>query len=321
MRGHSLYLGIALSALSIGVSCPQTTTQNPTAPYTISVPADEVSLTFHASDFNNIPISDLQLSDLRLLDNGRQPRKILAFDSHLNLPIRAGILMDTSRSMLHDLRLNRIIATTYTQHLLHQQTDLAFIMRFDSQWKVLQDWTADEALLDDGIGHIASDQASRLGGTVIFDAIYTACRDQFGKVDTIPTGNFILVFSDGEDNASHARLSDDIDICQQNHTAIYVFSNETKSHFPSAGQKTLIELSSKSGGRVFYDQTETGIMNDLRIIEADQRSQYRLVYKPSNLKPDGSFHHIKLDSPTRGGIITVRSGYYAPHSPESKSTR
>jgi len=35
------------------------------------------------------------------------------------------------------------------------------------------------------------------------------------------------------------------------------------------------------------------------------------VYKPAKIKADGSFHRIQLESPSRGGVITVRSGYYA----------
>ena len=57
--------------------------------------------------------------------------------------------------------------------------------------------------------------------------------------------------------------------------------------------------------------TRETIWNDLRVIDANLRSQYRLVYKPQHFKRDGSFHRIKLDSPTRGGFITTRSGYYA----------
>jgi Ca-activated chloride channel family protein len=89
-----------------------------------------------------------------------------------------------------------------------------------------------------------------------------------------------------------------------------VFSNEKKSRF-SQGQKMLRELVGKSGGRIFFDPAGSEIWHDLQVMEHDQRSQYRIVYKPSNLKLDGSFHRIKLDSPDRGGVITTRSGYYA----------
>ncbi len=127
----------------------------------------------------------------------------------------------------------------------------------------------------------------------------------------VATGNFLLLFSDGLDNASHARIEDDVDICQQTNTAIYVFSAAAKSMFIE-GQTTLTKLAEQTGGRIFFEQTGDGVHDDLRMIEANMRTQYRLVYKPAKLKADGSFHRIELDSTSRSIVITVRSGYYAP---------
>jgi hypothetical protein len=42
------------------------------------------------------------------------------------------------------------------------------------------------------------------------------------------------------------------------------------------------------------------------------RNQYRIAYKPAELKHDGAFHEIELVGPDRVKSITVRSGYYAP---------
>jgi Ca-activated chloride channel homolog len=311
-RKCSTPLGVMLSVMSVlFVAFPQTTKAPATAtdPYTFNVAVDEVSLTFHAADFHGVPMDDLKVDDLRVLDNGKRPRKIVSFEAHQNLPVRFGVLMDTSRSMLGYLRHNQATANEYVTQLLRKQTDRAFVMRFDSESKVLQDWTDDNDALTASLRNIATDHASRLGGTALFDSIYKACRDQFGTADPL-AGNFILLFTDGIDNASHTRLEDDIDICQRANTAIYIFSTEPKSIF-SGGQKTLNELATQTGGIIFFDQTQETIWNDLRVIDANLRSQYRLVYRPGNLKRDGSFHRIKLDSPTRGGVITTRSGYYA----------
>ena len=73
----------------------------------------------------------------------------------------------------------------------------------------------------------------------------------------------------------------------------------------------MTKLTTQTGGIIFFNQPPKDVSDDLRIINANLRTQYRLVYKPQRLKRDGSFHRIKLDSPTRGGVITVRSGYYA----------
>lgn len=314
MVSNSLIFGLALltplAQIKNGEPQPLARPPGNDHPYTLTVPVDEVSLTFHASDFHGVPIEDLTLDDLRLMDDGKRQRRILSFESYRNLPIRAGILFDTSRSMLGDLKRNQEITNLYATHLLRKETDKAFVMRFDFDAQVRQDWTNDSAALAASLRTIAADHASRLGGTALYNAVYTACRDQWTSDPAAVTGNFILLFTDGLDNASHARMQDVIDACQHARTAIYVFTGEPKSRF-SDGQKILDELVKKSGGRIFFDPTGTDIWNDLQIMEHDQRSQYRIVYKPSHLKLDGSFRQIKLDSPTRGGVITTRSGYYA----------
>jgi hypothetical protein len=79
----------------------------------------------------------------------------------------------------------------------------------------------------------------------------------------------------------------------------------------STGPETLAKLAAQSGGRVFHDHdSDAGIYNDLRIIDGNLRNQYRLVYKPAELKPDGSFHPIELKAPRRLDSITIRAGYY-----------
>ncbi len=280
----------------------------------LRVSVDEVSLTFHAADAHGLPINDLKLDELSLLDNGKPPRKILSFQSLQNSPIRAGILMDTSDSMAETRSRDRAIAIKYAQQLLRQQTDHAFVINFDLLSRVAQPWTNDTNALAEGIRNrnVSAGGRGRIGGTAIFDAIYGACLNQFGHIDNAASGNFILLFSDGEDNASHASLKLAVDMCQRTNTAIYAFHPELKSGF-SEGWKTLAELASESGGRVFHDDdSDAMISDDLRTIEADLRNHYRLIYKPPELKQDGSFHRVELKAPERVGSINIRSGYYAP---------
>jgi Ca-activated chloride channel family protein len=281
-------------------------------PYGLSVSVDEVDLSFHAADAHGLPVNDLKLEELSLLDNGRPPAKILAFESLQDLPIRAGILLDTSTSMDEHRAGDRAIAMQYAQRLLRQQTDRAFVMGFGYLAEVPQPWTASPAALTAGIRSVARAGQGGMGGTAIFTAIYQACLNQFGRIDHASSGNFILLFSDGEDNASHAYLEQAVDICQHTNTAIYAFRAESKSGL-SSGPKTLAELAAKTGGRVFFDDDSAAVIdNDLRTIEADLRNQYRLLYKPAELKHDGAYHRIELKGPERVDSIVIRSGYYAP---------
>src|SRR5580698_5678007 len=143
-RRSPVHLGMILATIWGFSLAPIETAQTQIAAadsYTLNVAVDEVSVTFHAADFHGIPMDDLKLEDLRVLDNGKRPRKLVSLEAHKNLPVRFGILVDTSRSMLGYLRRNQAIANEYLTQLLHKETDRAFLMRFDSDSKVLQDWT------------------------------------------------------------------------------------------------------------------------------------------------------------------------------------
>jgi VWFA-related protein len=280
--------------------------------YAFRVSVDEVVLTFHAADVHDLPINDLKLDELSLSDNGRPPRKILAFQSLQDLPLRAGILIDTSDSMAQDLPSNEAISAKYAQRLLRRSTDQAFVIKFSALSEITQPWTSETSALTAGLRRFAATRTSHLRGTALFNAIYQACLNQFGHIDHPGTGNFILLFSDGEDNAGNATLKNVIDVCQHANTAIYAFRTDPKSSF-SSGPKTLADLTSETGGRVFHaDDSEANIDADLKTIEADLRNQYRLIYKPAELTPDGSFHRVDLKAPERVYSLTIRSGYYAP---------
>jgi Ca-activated chloride channel homolog len=308
----------SLLGLTIFANASRTDLQIATAgqqdaqPYGLRVSVDEVVLTFHAADAHDLPINDLKLDELTLSDNGRPPRKILAFQSLQDLPLRAGILIDTSDSMTQDIASNEAISTKYAQRLLRRSTDQAFILKFSALSEITQPWTSDTNALGAGVRRFAATRASHTHGTAIFNAIYQACLNQFGHIDHPGTGNFVLLFSDGEDNASNASLKNAVDSCQHANTAIYAFRTDPKSSF-STGPRTLANLASQTGGRVFHaDDSEAQIDADLKTIEADLRNQYRLIYKPAELTPNGSFHRVELKAPERVYSLTIRSGYYAP---------
>ena len=289
-----------------------TSDQNLTS-YRLRVPVDEVSVSFHAIDGHGLSIDDLKLDELSLTDNGRPPAKILDFQTLRDSAIRAGILMDTSESMREFIAGNRAISIEYAQRLLRRQTDQAFVMDFGYLSGIVEPWTGDPGILAAGVRRVSAGRENPLGGTAMFDTIFRACFNEFGKIDHSATGNFILLFSDGEDNASHTSLREVVDVCQRAHIAIYSFRAESESSFFSGGAKTLAELAEETGGRVFHDHgSKSEVYDDLRTIEADLRNQYWLIYKPAALKHDGSFHRIKLKAPERVDSITIRSGYYAP---------
>ena len=285
------------------------------APYRLNVSVDEVILTFHAADARGLPVNDLKLSDLTLLDNNKPPAAILDFQLQQNFPIRAGILIDTSASMSSHFYRDQSIATQYAQQLLRQQTDQAFVTNFDRTAHLIQSWTSSPTTLTAAIRNTT--HGDPIGGTALFDTLYAACRYQFGEIDHRTSGNFILLFSDGEDNASFLDLETAVDMCQRTNTAIYAFSPDPTS----PGIPTLAQLAAQTGGALFHDNASAAdIFTDLRTIESNLRNQYRLVFRPAALAHDGAFHPIVLATPDRVATLTIRSGYYAP-KPNKQQTQ
>ena len=278
--------------------------------YKMSVKVDEVAITFHATDANGRPVNDLKLEELRLLEESGAAGKLLSLEAKLDLPIRAGLLMDTSTSMQSHRVRDRLIAMEYARKILRQKTDEGFVMDFGHSVTLMQPWTHDGEALALAAREIALSGAD---GTALFDAIFEACHGQFGSIDHAASGNFLLLFTDGEDTASHATLQAAVDMCQRSNTAIYAFVASSRDAGGSTGPAALAALTHETGGRVFHDDDSLADVDaDLRAIDADLRNQYRLLYRPADLKHDGAFHPIVLLGPDRVANVTVRSGYYAP---------
>jgi Ca-activated chloride channel family protein len=281
--------------------------------FSLKLSVDEVNLTFHAADAHGMPVNDLKLEELRILDDGRTPRRVVGFQRLEDAPIHAGILMDTSESMTEQVPRDRAISIKSAELLLRQRADQGFLMDFGYTSKLMTPWTSDSAALARGIRNVAAGKENPLGGTALFDALFRACFSEFSKVDHAASGNFILLFSDGQDNASLTSLQEAVDMCQHSDTAVYVFRATAGTQLFSSGPKTLRELAEQTGGRVFnVGDSDHEIDLDLGFIEAELRNQYRVIYNPAELKHNGMFHRIELQTPERVATISIRSGYYAP---------
>lgn len=278
-------------------------------PYTLNVAVNEVKVTFHVADSKGDPVEHLKKSDVQLTDNGKPQGRFVAFHEYSDLPIRVGFLIDNSPSMNDQLQRTQAIATELATQFFRPNSDRAFVMGFGIDNRVTQDWTGDSNAVSQGITAALSRESYEREGTAMFDAVYKACRDNFPGEAAALSGNFILLFTDGEDNSSHVWEAEAVDMCQRARTAIYVFDPEWKAR-ASRGQQILEDLVSQTGGRVFYE-SKLSVHDALAETVSDMRYQYELIYSPPALKRDGSFHKIKIRCTRPHSQIQSRSGYYA----------
>lgn len=280
-----------------------------TAP-TISTFAREVNLVFTVTDSKGHFITGLKQQNFGLLDDGRPPDRVISFTQQTDLPLRVGVLLDTSNSIRQRFQFEQDAATEFFLQVLHRQ-DAAYVEGFDVRTDLVQDYTNNIDLLNQAIHKLRPG-----GGTAFFDALYLSCRDQMLTLQSkTPVRKAIIVVSDGHDNNSRAEENDAIKMCQRAETIVYTISTNISPTRDQADE-TLRRISEATGGRPFYPNRIEDVAIGFRSIEEELRSQYSLQYRPAEFKQDGSFRTIYLVALDPRYKVRARKGYFAPRAPQ-----
>ena len=270
--------------------------------------ANEVNLIFTVTDKHGHYIPNLRQSDFALLDDQKAPSKVTSFRQQINLPLRVGIVIDASTSIRTRFHFEQQSASEFLLSVIKARSDRAFVMGFDSTPTIEQDWTNNLDGLQTGINRLRPG-----GGTALFDAVYTACRDKLLDVSRgqEPVRKAMVLISDGEDNQSRVRPDEAVKMCQRAETIIYAISTNWT---PTRGQgdKALSQMADATGGQVFFPPTAEEMSNSFHDIEEELRSQYALTYVPADFKYDGGFRPIYLYSNDRRYQVRAKKGYFAP---------
>ena len=274
---------------------------------TIRVFTNEVNLIFTVTDKHGHYIPNLQLNDFALLDDQRAPEKVTSFRQQINLPLRVGIVVDASTSIRTRFQFEQQSATEFLLNILKAKSDRAFIMGFDVTPTIEQDWTNNLDALEAGINRMRPG-----GGTALFDAVYTACRDKLlSERGQEPVRKAMILISDGDDNQSRVHPDEAIKMCQRSETINYANStNWTPSR--GKGDQVLTQMAEDTGGEVFFPPSVEEMSGSFKNIEEELRSQYALTYVPAAFKADGAFRPIYLYCHDRRYTVRARKGYFAP---------
>ena len=274
---------------------------------TIRLGVNEVNLIFTVTDRHGHYIPNLQQRDFALLDDGKAPARVKSFHQQINLPIRVGIVIDASTSIRQRFEFEQQSATEFLLQILKTKSDRAFVMGFDVTPTVTQDWTNNIDGLEAGVNRLRPG-----GGTALFDAVYTACRDKLQDISRgkEPVRKAMVLISDGDDDQSRVYLDEAVKECQRAETIIYTVStNWTPSR--GKGDQVLSQMASETGGQAFFPPSVEDMSKSFSSIEEELRSQYALTYTPADFKEDGAFRPIYLYCNDRRYQARTRKGYFA----------
>jgi len=280
------------------------------ATQTIRAYANEVDLVFTVTDKNGKFITGLNQSSFGLLDNHMPPEAVLHFYQQTNLPLRVGIMLDTSSSIRQRFQFEQESAITFLLQVLHRN-DRAFVEGFDVQTDMEQGFTNNIDLLSQGIHRLRPG-----GGTALYDSLYSACKDQMLTLrEEGVVRKAIVLVSDGDDDFSHALETDAIKECQRAGTIVYAISTDV-SPSRDKGDKVLHDIAEATGGQAFYPIKSEDVALGFISIEEELRSQYLLEYRPANFKLDGAFRTIYLHANDPRYHVRAHTGYFAPKAAE-----
>jgi len=271
-------------------------------------------------------ITDMNKDDFKVFDDGVQ-QEITAFSQPTDLPLRIGMVLDTSNSIRERLKFEQDAAIDFIFNALRRGKDQAFLMTFDDGAQIIRDFTGDTGDIRDTI---LKQRAG--GGTSLYDAVYAA-SDHLLKNSPLPPGpnsdvrRVLVVISDGDDNNSNRSRGESVEMAQRAGVIIYSISTSTdwvtaedekdpsrrisRKYEKGEGDKVMEQLALETGGRAFFPYRVDDLGQSFLDIGDELRHQYALAYSPAGRAPDGKYHTIRIQTDRKEVIVRARKGYYS----------
>ena len=333
--GFPLALAILIAA-SLSAQQPNPPTPPPSPPpqepiqqsqTVIPVRVNLVDVLFTVLDRRNKLVPSLEKQDFKVLEDN-VGQEIRYFSRQSDLPLRIGMLLDTSNSIRDRIKFEQDAANNFLFSVLRRGKDEAFVMTFDDEPQVIQAFTPDTGQLRDQILRTRAG-----GGTAVYDAIYQACEQELSHPPRPPgdqpdvVRRVMILISDGEDNLSSHTRTEAIEMAQRSSVVIYTISTSTqwvtlddpskertgnRKYHLTEGDKILQTLAEETGGRAFYPYHVDDLDQSFQDIGDELRNQYSIAYNPSTHSLDGRYHKIRIEVPEHKGYqVRARKGYFA----------
>ncbi len=223
-----------------------------------------------------------------------------------DVPISAGLVVDTSGSMGPKLSHARLAATRFLETA--NTDDEFFLVHFSNSPDLSMPFTRN---VEEIQKRLALTKAS--GKTALLDAIRLSLHCM---KDAQNSRKAILLVSDGSDNASRYSEREIKNLLLEADVPIYAVGIFEPYAARGNGPKLLMEIAEASGGRYFKLKNVTELPEMAAKIGSQLRNQYMLGYEPTNLERNGKYRRIKVKVDVPQGEPGVdayfRQGYFAP---------
>jgi Ca-activated chloride channel homolog len=271
---------------------------------------EEVHLTVSVRDAAGRLVSDLKSNDFVVLENGR-PQRVQLFGRAVEpgeeeaLALDLGLLMDTSASMLQQLKLSQEAAVRFLESIPRAR-DLVTIF-FDDDIRLSRYNSENQQGLFERIA-----EAKGGGDTALYDAISV----YLSRVQDASGRKVLVLFTDGEDTRSALGLGETLQLIRSSGVTIYPIAF-TSGFAPGStralrSKSVLEQMAELTGGAVYTPRSSKDLSGIYTRILQELQTQYVLGYVSDDPAHDGKFRRVKVDVAGKGLRVRHRAGYFAP---------
>src|SRR5690242_182073 len=297
---------------------------------TFKVDVNVVNLFFNVKDKRGALVPNLTKDDFQVMEDGK-PQTIKYFASESNQPLTLGLLIDSSVSQERVLPLEKEVGSAFLREVLRDK-DLAFVISFDVNVDLLQDFTNDARMLRAGMNKARINSGGAGGGlpgigggplptsnnprgTLLYDAVYLASNEKLAR----EVGRkAMILLTDGEDQGSQTKIKEAIEAAQKADSIVYVILIADRGFYGGwgySGDHQMKKLCEDTGGRMIpVGNKQEKLKEAFDQIATELRSQYSIGYTPTNIKRDGTFRKVEVKTKSANYKVQARAGYYAPSS-------
>ena len=260
-----------------------------------------VSLFATVTDAQKRLVPDLVQADFEVFDN-EKPQPLIFFQNEVQ-SITVVVMLDTSGSMTASIALLKRAAEEFINRLL--PADNAKVGAFNDKLEVSTKFTNNRDSLISDVKDLDYGNGTRL-----WDAVALALDELQG----VSGRKVILLFTDGDDTASKARLGNVMERARNDEVMVYSIGLES-NYFngqrmvrskPDSGIK---KIADETGGGYFELQKTADLAPTFSRVAQELHSQYVLGFSPTQL--DGRVHRLSVRVKQPGMAARARRSYLA----------
>lgn len=242
------------------------------------------------------PLPNLTRDRFQVLDAG-QPQALADFEGAEDA-LSCALLIDTTGSMADYLPALRTAAVHFVDELRPEESIAVYT--FNRTLQESQKFTTDKKLVKQAVM-----RTSAAGATRLFDSVAQVARD----LEARPGKKALVVFTDGDDNASTLKAAGASRQASQSGVPIYVIAQGSGLKDAKL-MKTLDQLATDTGGIAFRLYRPEKIGEVFVEISRNLRNTYLLSWKLPE-RAGSSWHPIKIAvAGAEDARIRTRQGYW-----------